>query len=278
MRVRLLVVPLLLLAACGDDGSTTAPTSTTTTMVTTTTAPLPQDPRSRLERRLADELDPATAATVVGDLSDQEVQQLVDLAGGDVEASPLLSYTPTTVPDDEVGSLWIFAFGYRFAAGDGVVELGETPPGPDELVPGPVNEAMAQAAADFVAEHPVPIIAQWEVARALEDLGVEDVISVEPVVAPDGTVTYLSTAGVAEAGLQLAADAGIDPGHAGVLCFADHAVRCILNAESVGLTADVPEGVDLPADYDPESGQAWTRSREAYLPTDLLGRVVLAGS
>jgi len=123
----------------------------------------------------------------------------------------------------------------------------------------------------------VPVIAQWEVAQRLEELGVERVISVEPDTAADGSVTYLSTAGVAEKGLRLAADAGVDPGHAGVLCHADHAVRCLMTARAAGMTADVPEGVELPSDYDPESGQAWTRSREAWIPVDLGGRTLLAG-
>ncbi len=281
-------------AACSSDGggdaaassttaaaAVTAGEAATTTEPPTTTAELPQDDRSRIERRLADELDPETAEAVVDGLDQGRIDAIVDLADGDIEGSPWLSYEPATVPDDEVDSLWVFSYGYRIdpAAGVDGVGVGDPVPPMDQLEPGPTNEALAQAAADFVADHPVPIIAQWEVAQVLEDLGVDDVISVEPDIAADGTVTYLSTQGVAEKGIALAADADIDPGRAGVLCFADHAVRCLRTAEAAGLEGPaVPEGVELPADYDPDSGQTWTRSRELWVPVDLLGRSVLAAN
>ena len=236
------------------------------------------DVRSQLSRRLATELDDeALAESVVAGLDDDLIDRLAAAANGDIAMSEVLSYTPSTVAAKEVDSLWIFSYGYRFspeAQQSGVATSDGVPP-MDALVPGPTNAELARVAAEFVAEYPVPIIAQWEVARELAALGVTDVISVEPDIADDGTVTYLSTAGVAEKGLRLAAEAGITPGRAGVLCQADHAVRCVLTARRAGLTADVPEGVELPSGYDPESGQAWTRSREAWLPVDLLGRSLL---
>jgi hypothetical protein len=277
------LVAVLVGCSSGDaDGSTTGAeaATTTTTSEAATTSELPQDDGSRIKRRLADELDPETAATVVAELDQGRIDAIVDMADGDVEGSPWLSYDPATMPDDEVDALWVFSYGHRIdpAAGVDGVDVGDDVPPMDQLLPGPTNEALAQAAADFVAEHPVPIVAQWEVAQVLEDLGVEDVISVEPDVAADGTVTYLSTQGVAEKGLALAADAKVDPGRAGVLCFADHAVRCLRTAEAAGLDAAVPEGVELPATYDAESGQTWTRSRQAWVPVDLLGRAALAAN
>jgi hypothetical protein len=268
--------------ACSDATTESSVAPTTQGLSATTTEPLPDlpmDDRSQLTRRLAAELDDeALATTVVAGLDDGTVEALVVLADGDIAASPALSYTPSTVPADEVDSLWVFSYGYRFAPGVDAeaVQAGGAVPAMSDLAPGPTNEELARLAAEFVDEHPVPIIAQWEVARILDDMGVANVISVEPDIAPDGTVTYLSTAGVAAKGLTLARDAGIDPGHAGVLCFADHAVRCLLTARAAGLTADVPEGVDLPSEYDPESGQAWTRNRSAWVPIDLLGRGALA--
>ena len=237
------------------------------------------DTRTQLTRRLATEWDDEelASATVAG-LGDDLLSRLDVLAGGDIAGSPALSYTPTTVPADEVGSLWVFSYGYRLtpaAEAAGVTSDGAVPP-PEALEPGPTNAELARIASAFVAEHPVPVIAQWEVARELEALGVPNVISVEPDLAEDGTVTYLSTAGVTEKGLRLAAEAGMPPGHAGVLCHADHAVRCLMTARAAGLTADVPEGVDLPTAFDPESGQAWTRSRAAWVPVDLLGRSLFA--
>lgn len=180
--------------------------------------------------------------------------------------------------DGEVDSLWVFSYGYRFADGfTGAVAPGGSVPPMDALVPGPTNQSLARAAADFVAEHPVPVVAQWEVAQVLEQLGVKDVISVDPDVAADGTVTYLSTKGVAEKGLGLLRDRGEVPGHAGVLCFQDHAVRCLLTARALGLTADVPKGADLPDEYDAQSGQMWTRSVDTWIPIDLAGRAALKG-
>ena len=67
-----------------------------------------------------------------------------------------------------------------------------------------------------------------------------------------------------------------DPGRAGVVTFEQLAVGSLLAADRFGLDAVVPDGVRLPAAYDPESGQLWTRSLEAWLPVDLLGRGYLA--
>lgn len=265
--------------------STAAPTTaapTTAAAPTTnapTTTPAPMEPRAALIQRLSDELaDADLAASVVASFDDATIAIIEQSAEGDIVNSPLLSYTPATVPDADVDTLWIFSFGYRFtdeALAEGFDASGAVPP-PDALAPGPVNEALARIAAEFVETHPVPVIAQWEVAQLLADMGVEGVISVEPDVAADGTVTYLSTAGVAAKGLQLAADAGLTVGQAGVLCFADHAVRCVMTAEAAAMTAAVPDGAELPSEYDPESGQPWTRSRAAFVPTDLLARTALA--
>lgn len=284
-----LVLLSMAVAGCGGGSSdgdaakattTEAPTTTEAEATTSSTeaVPVPTDARGQLALRLGTELDaPQLGEQVVAELDDGLVDQLQTMAGGDIMGSPKLSYDPDTIPADDVDSLWVFSYGFRFADEgqdpDGL-QVGETPPPMDELVPGPTNEALAQAAADFVEDHPVPIVAQWEVAQVLEEMGVPDVISVEPDVAADGTVTYLSTKGVADKGLTLAEEAGVPVGQAGVLCFADHAVRCLLTAEAAGMTAGVPAGVELPDEYDPESGQAWTRSREAWIPVDLLGRSI----
>lgn len=264
-------------SSAGPGGASTAAATSTSEPTVPTAVSVPLDTRGRLRERLTVELgDGSMAAEVVDGLSDSVVEGLEALAGGDLEGSPMLSYSPTMVPADSVDSLWVFSFGYRFAPGAEPPNGGDVPP-IDALVPGPTNEELARVAAAFVADHPVPVIAQWEVAQVLESLGVPGAISVEPDVAPDGTITYLSTSGVTEKGLRLAAEAGVAVGHAGVLCHADHAVRCLLTARARGLTADVPDGVVLPTAYEPESGQEWTSSRVAFIPVDLLGRTVLAG-
>lgn len=278
-------------AACGGgsgEAKATSPERNETTVTTATgdadaghptSSVVPGDPRSQLAARLSDELGDADAANgIVAAMDDGAVSGAERLADGDIGSSPWLAYRPSTVPAGEVDSLWVFSYGYRLAdSSAGAVPIGGSVPPMDDLLPGPTNGALAEAATQFVKTHPVPIVAQWEVARVLSDLGVEGVISVEPDVAADGKVTYLSTAGVAAKGLAAMRAAGEDPGHAGVLCFGDHAVRCLLTMRSIGMTADVPEGVDLPDEYDPESGQAWTRSVETWIPVDLAGRAVLKG-
>jgi hypothetical protein len=289
------LVPLVLLAAACGGGSSDAASSTTkpekattsTSDTTTTVAsdptitPTPDgsDPAAALTARLGKELDdPALAAQVVDGLSPEMIANIEKLAGGDIAGSTKLAYTPATIADEDVDSLWVFSYGFRIDPGSPQakgVGIGETPPPMDELEPGPVNEALAEQAAAFVKDHPVPIIAQWEVAQVLEEMGVPNVISVEPDVAADGTVTYLSTDGVVQKGLALASDQDVEPGRAGVLCFADHANRCLMTAEKNGLEAAVPASAELPRTYDPQSGQNWTRSRETWIPVDLLGRTVL---
>ena len=230
--------------------------------------------RSELQLRLAAEFgDAAVAETITTAVDDDCIDRLAGLvADGDIAATPLLSYEPGRIADDEVDSLWILAFGYRLADPSNEAALAGTIPPMSALMPGPTNEALAHAAAAFVDRRPVPIVAQWEAARVLTELGVANVISVEPDIDDTGAITYLSTAGVVSKGLALAAATGVNVGRAGILGHADHAVRCLRTAASVGLHGGVPDGVALPVGYDAESGQPWTRSRERYLPIDLLAR------
>lgn len=231
------------------------------TKATTTTAPA--DYRSMLTRRLATEYgDAALAEQVVTGLSDDTITAIeAKVPAADVATSPFLSSTPPRVAAGKVDSLVVFAFGNRIGrAGD--------------LQAGPTNEALAKAVFRFVLKHPVPVFAQTEIATQLQASGVQDVTSIDPVTAPDGTVTYLSTAGVAQQAVSKAQAAGVELGTVGVIGFADHSVRCVLTARKAGMTdAAVPKGVALPKVYDPESNQSWTRTRAAYLPTDLIGRL-----
>ena len=273
----LAVVLLLVLAACGSgggggdggDASETGAAETTTTeeATTTTSTTAPANFSDGLVARWTDELgDAALAQQLVDGLGADGVAQFEALVGLDaVFTDPLVAMTPPTVPDDEVDSLVVYAFGNRVAA-DGT------------LSPGPTNEALAQVVEDFVADHPVPVFAQWEVADLLAENGVGDIISIDPDTGPDGEVVYLSTAGVAEKAVTLADQQGVDLGQVGVIAFADHAVRCALVSQAAGMNAArVPEGVDPPTEYDPESGQEWTRDRATYLLTDLQGRLLAAG-
>jgi hypothetical protein len=252
-RAVVVVLAAALLAACGGGSDGAAAPATTTS--STTTAPV--DPVAAITHRLGAELgDDALADQVLTSLGEDVVHQLEAKVGDDAATSRLLAYRPTPIPAGDVEALVVYAFGYREAA-DGA------------RTPGPVNQALATAVERFVADHPVPVYAQTEIAELVEAAGVPDVTSIDPDVGADGTPVYLSTAGVAA---KVAAASA--PGTTfGVLGFADHAVRCVLTTEAAGLRGGVPEGVVLPATYDPQSGQPWTRDRASYLKTDLIGRL-----
>jgi hypothetical protein len=253
----------VLLGACADsdeDSGAAGTSSTTTPETTASTAPL--DHRSAFTARLAEEWDdPALAEQIVGGLDEATLEQWeAKVPLSEVADSELLTYQVPTVPDDEVDSIVAFAFGYRDAA-DGSRD------------PGGPNEAMAEEIAAFVAERPVPVFAQTEIAELLEARQVPDVVSIDAVVGPDGNLVYLSTAGAAEQVVEKAGRASTELGTVGVVCFADHLGRCVLTAEAAGMDAVVPEGITPPTAYDPQSAQPWTTSRANYLAIDLAGRL-----
>lgn len=306
MRTRraaaLIVAVGLTLAACGGDSGTdeavitaAPPRASTTTAPSEDTVPTPEDTASSateppstepvateppatepvtaapptdiaeaVTRRLATEFgDASLASELVTRFGPDTLRAMEDTIGIDgADDSLLLAAGAPTVDAGEIDSLVVYAFGNRVAA-DGA------------LSPGPVNEEMAALVTAFVAERPVPVYAQWEVADLLLAAGVPDVISIGREIDADGNVTYLSTAGVADKAVALAAEAGTDLGHVGVIGFADHAVRCVLTSRAAGMTADVPAGVTLPTEYDPESGQPWTRNRLDYLSVDIPARLVV---
>ena len=183
------------------------------------------------------------------------------MPAAEVASSPLLAYTPPRVAAKDVDSLVVFAFGNR-VGDDG------------DLQAGPTNVALAKLVFRFILKHDVPVYAQTEIATLLQASGAPDVTSIDAVTAPDGSVTYLSTAGVADQVMGKAQAAGEELGTVGIVAFADHAVRSVLTARKAGMSeAAVPKGMKLPMVYDPESSQSWTRTRAAYLPTDLIGRL-----
>ncbi len=195
--------------------------------------------------------------------------QLGDEALGRRMAAHLLeagaNWRPPTLPMREADSIIAYAFGNR-------PRQGPVPPPDAPLMdrldqPGPVNAALAQAVADLHAIKPARIFAQWEVAHFLQTRhGLSDAVSIAPVLSPDGQVIYLSTDGVATA--ALAAGGGV-LGKVAVVAHRDHAKRCVKVSRAAGMEAFVAADIPLPADYDLQSGQAWTRSREVYLLHDL---------
>jgi len=170
---------------------------------------------------------------------------------------------PDTAPLTRLDFIVAYAFGNRLPAGGG---------DPTKVLadPGPVNEMLADAVAAVLARRSVHVYAQWEIARWLKSkYGISNLTSIEPVIAADGTITYLSTDGVAAQ--VVAARAGMPGGigTAGIVGFRDHVKRCVLTTRDRGMAAFAPEGIAMPGTYDPQSGQPWTRRRDLYLVHDM---------
>lgn len=196
-------------------------------------------------------------------------QELSDRATAELTVPRLFdngfSWQPPVVELDQIDFLLAFAFGNR-----------PVPAGADPLRvlpdPGPVNADLAATVAAVRAERDVPVYAQWEIARHLVDgHGMHDVVSIEPVYAADGTITYLSTDGVVEQVAASRARTG-EVGTAGVVGFRDHVRRCVLTTTARGVAAGAPAGFEMPGTYDPDSAQAWTRDRDLYLVHDVYAR------
>lgn len=156
--------------------------------------------------------------------------------------------------------------------------FGNRPALPDTSgpAPGPINRELAAAAVEAQRRsHAAVIYAQWEIASFLNAQGgLGRVVAINPVVAPDHSVTYLSTDGVAEAAI---ADAGGDAAKLGRVCVVghhDHVKRCVEVSRARGMDAWAMDGLSLPANYDAESDQPWTRNREIYLIHDMAAQLM----
>ncbi|MGW9415242.1 hypothetical protein [Arthrobacter cupressi] len=186
--------------------------------------------------------DPATAAVV-----EPHIQDIG------------FNWHPPVTAVENIDYMVAYAFGNRAPAGGG-------DPAKVLYEPGPVNEALADTIAAIRKQKDVPVFAQWEIARFLESkYGMDRVTSIEPVIAADGTITYLSTDGVAAQVVALRGTSGT----AGVVGFRDHVKRCVQTTRDRGMLAFAPAGVEMPGDYDAESGQPWTRRRDLYLLHDM---------
>lgn len=172
-------------------------------------------------------------------------------------------WEPETAPLGRLDFLVAYGFGNRPAVGGG---------DPTKVLPepGPVNEELADTVARIRRRRRIPVYAQWEIARFLKDKHqMKDVTSIEPVIEPDGTITYLSTDGVAAQVAEARRHLPGGIGTAGVIGFRDHVKRCVQTTRDRGITAYAPRGFDMPDTYDPQSGQPWTRRRDLYLVHDM---------
>ncbi|WP_220212039.1 hypothetical protein [Streptomyces sp. WELS2] len=195
---------------------------------------------------LARELgDPATARTLA---------PLIEDVG--------FGWHPETAELDSFDFIVAYSFGNRPAeGGDPSTTLPE---------PGPVNEDLSDAIARIRARRRMPVYAQWEIARFLHSkYRMDDVTSIEPVIASNGTITYLSTDDVAARIVEYRKKAPGGIGTACVVGFRDHHKRCVQTTRDRGMPAYAPQGIAMPHTYDPRSGQAWTRRRDLYLVHDM---------
>ncbi|WP_323120855.1 hypothetical protein [Burkholderia alba] len=179
-----------------------------------------------------------------------------------------------TMPAAQADRIVAYGFGNRPNAASG--NTPSNPGGPHQAAlpdPGPVNEALADAVYRIYQMKPVKVYAQWEIARFLvSKYGLRNLHSIEPVIAGDGSVSYLSTDGVAAAIVALEGS-GAALGNVAVVGHRDHAKRCIQTSQARGMNARAVQEVALPSVYDPQSGQAWTRRRDLYLVHDMYAQL-----
>lgn len=208
--------------------------------------------------RLAAELDDTAAAESI-------YPEILDFA---------LSWKPPTAAVASLDRIVAYAFGNRpnEESGNTPVDGGTQVALPD---PGPVNEQLADTVFAIWSQRQVKVYAQWEIARFLvSKYNMIDVVSIEPVINDDGSVTYLSTDGVAASIIEQEQNNAAGMGVVGVVGFRDHHKRCVLTSRDRGMDAYAPEGITMPGDYDEQSGQAWTRRRDLYLLHDMTAQIM----
>jgi hypothetical protein len=170
-----------------------------------------------------------------------------------------LSWRAPAIAPERITTLLGFTFGNRMLANG-------------NREPGPVNQALADIIAALQPRTGARVYAQWEVADALHGrVPPEMVTAINPGRDARGEPLYLSTGGVLEEIARQAAPGTL--GCVGVVAFADHLYRCVATARRLGFDAYAPDGIAMPAAYDPDSGQAWCRDRIAYLLHDIMIRI-----
>jgi len=220
------------------------------------------------------EVQKALARKLAEDLGDMTTADKLALIQTDVG----FTWSLPTLPVAQMNSIVAYSFGNRPNAASGNTSSSGAAQAalPD---PGPLNELLADAVFAIYRLKTMPIYAQWEIARFLASkygLSSPTVFSVEPIVNPDGSITYLSTQGVAAAIVARVGKASA-LGNVAVVGHRDHAKRCIETSILTGMsTSYAAAEVALPLVYDPLSGQPWTRNRSLYLVHDMYAQLALA--
>nr|WP_301290931.1 hypothetical protein [Robbsia andropogonis] len=186
-----------------------------------------------------------------------------------------LTWDLPLIAASQVTSIVAYSFGNRPNAASGNTSATATAQAalPD---PGPINEALADAVHQLYLLTGAKVYAQWEIARFLASkyrMTSANLQSIEPNIASDGSVTYLSTDGVAAAIIGFAGSAAA-LGNVGVVGHRDHAKRCIETSQARGMNAAAVQEITLPVNYDALSGQPWTRRRHLYLVHDMYAQLM----
>jgi len=163
------------------------------------------------------------------------------------------SWTPPTVDTTAINTIAAFSFGGRAGAS------GAAP------VPGPVNEAIADAVFQLRQKVAAPIFAQQEVASVLASkygltAGVTSIATPalaagSPIPTPDGVAAAI----VKQAGSAAAL------GKVGVVTHSDQASIAVRVSIAAGMQAAVAAGLTLPSLYDTSALMPALRRRDLYL-------------
>jgi hypothetical protein len=177
-----------------------------------------------------------------------------------IVATDVLHWRPPMVAPNKVETILAYTFGNRIDANG-------------NRSPGPVNAAIADITVRLHEATGAPAYAQWEVAEAIgRRIASHHLVSITPLRDARAEPVFLSTSGVAAAVVNRAGGAK-QLGTVAVVAFADHVKRCVDTSRRAGMDAAAPAGYDMPAAYDAESGQPWTRSRLTYLLHDVMCRL-----
>ncbi len=163
------------------------------------------------------------------------------------------SWAPPTVDASLIRTIVAYGFGSRAAAS------GTVP------VPGPVNEAIADAVFRLRQTIAAPVFAQQEVAAVLASKygltsGVTSIatpaaVAGSPIPTPDGVAAAI----VRQAGSAAAL------GTVAIVTHADQASIAVRVSNAAGMQAAVPAGLALPTFYDTSAQQPAMRRRDLYL-------------
>lgn len=207
---------------------------------------------------------------LTGELDDAALAHTLEPYLTDVGFAWDLPLTPMSA----VNTIVAYGFGNRPNAASGnTSSMGKNQAAlPD---PGPINEALADTVYEIYRSRRVKVFAQWEIARFLTSkyqMNSSNLHSIEPVISSDGSVIYLSTAGVAFAVVGIVGNPAA-LGTVAVVGHRDHAKRCISTSVAAGMKAFAVKEIALPTHYDAQSAQPWTRNRELYLVHDMFAQM-----